>query len=353
MLFVSILTSRPDARPGTMGDHMAGQSTSEHRTDRRVQSGQRQACLHPGRGESVADTQFMDRFNDVGVLETSPAFDRTAGWRAAFAKDIDTFRNNLMAGRPSAGHSVESTVDPEESRDERSQPARGAPPAGSGSPNRNRQEAEIEDRTFHWDNGRPPRPSRDRRSRRSRWSPTVSTHYGRRRWPELTRSRCSRSRVTEHRASNSAPQWFRRIRRHPMALAQQALTTQAASGRTSSARHRAVTQAERRGPLGAVISRARSAHGGISDDFELTDGDRQRGLPRKSLQRVRGNTTYDGHAAHGVRGRTRSKNAANRGRAGERNDNLDGWPQGLWTNTSFRESRPPPKRRAGPLRECA
>ena len=62
-------------------------------------------------GESVADTQFMDRFNEVGVLETYPAFDRTRGWRAAFAKDIDTFRNNLMAGRPSAGHSVESTVD--------------------------------------------------------------------------------------------------------------------------------------------------------------------------------------------------------------------------------------------------
>ena len=62
-------------------------------------------------GESVADTQFMDRFNEVGVLETSPAFDRTLGWRAAFAKDIDTFRNNLMSGRPSAGHSVESTVD--------------------------------------------------------------------------------------------------------------------------------------------------------------------------------------------------------------------------------------------------
>ena len=62
-------------------------------------------------GESVADAQFMDRFNEVGVLETSPAFDRTLGWRAAFAKDIDTFRENLAAGRPSAGHSVESTVD--------------------------------------------------------------------------------------------------------------------------------------------------------------------------------------------------------------------------------------------------
>ena len=62
-------------------------------------------------GESVADTQFMDRFNEVGVMETSPAFDRTLGWRAAFAKDIDAFKENLMAGRPSTGHSLESTVD--------------------------------------------------------------------------------------------------------------------------------------------------------------------------------------------------------------------------------------------------
>ena len=62
-------------------------------------------------GETVADAQFMDRFNEVGVLETSPAFDRTLGWRAAFTKDIDMFRENLIAGRPSAGHSVESTID--------------------------------------------------------------------------------------------------------------------------------------------------------------------------------------------------------------------------------------------------
>jgi hypothetical protein len=51
-------------------------------------------------GEALADIQFMDRFNEVGVLETSPAFDRTAGWRAAFAKDIETFRKGLQrAGR--------------------------------------------------------------------------------------------------------------------------------------------------------------------------------------------------------------------------------------------------------------
>ena len=62
-------------------------------------------------GETVADTQFMDRFNEVGVLETSPAFDRTFGWRAAFANDLDDFRQNLLAGRPSAGHTAESTID--------------------------------------------------------------------------------------------------------------------------------------------------------------------------------------------------------------------------------------------------
>lgn len=30
-------------------------------------------------GETTADLQFMDRFNQVGRLETSPAFDRTTG----------------------------------------------------------------------------------------------------------------------------------------------------------------------------------------------------------------------------------------------------------------------------------
>ena len=30
-------------------------------------------------GDSAADLQFMDRFNEAGVMETSPAFDRTDG----------------------------------------------------------------------------------------------------------------------------------------------------------------------------------------------------------------------------------------------------------------------------------
>ena len=42
-------------------------------------------------GESVADLQFMDWFDEVGVFDTKPAFDRTEGWRMAMAKDLEGF----------------------------------------------------------------------------------------------------------------------------------------------------------------------------------------------------------------------------------------------------------------------
>ena len=68
-------------------------------------------------GESVADTQYMDRFNEIGVLETYPAFDRSGGWRLAFAKDIDTFRARMEARvnqeglRVTSVASVDSAID--------------------------------------------------------------------------------------------------------------------------------------------------------------------------------------------------------------------------------------------------
>jgi hypothetical protein len=42
-------------------------------------------------GDTVADLQFMDSFNDVGRLDTSPAFDRTVGWQNAFTGNIEAF----------------------------------------------------------------------------------------------------------------------------------------------------------------------------------------------------------------------------------------------------------------------
>ena len=50
--------------------------------------------------EVLADIQFMDRFNEVGILETHPAFDRTAGWRNAFSKNLDEFSKRLLNRGP-------------------------------------------------------------------------------------------------------------------------------------------------------------------------------------------------------------------------------------------------------------
>ncbi len=61
-------------------------------------------------GETVADTQFMDRFNEIGLLETYPAFDRSGGWRLAFAKDIDTFRARMESRVKSEGVQVTSVA---------------------------------------------------------------------------------------------------------------------------------------------------------------------------------------------------------------------------------------------------
>ncbi len=50
-------------------------------------------------GETAADMQFMDRFNEVGVLQTPPAGDRTFGWRAAFAKDLEGIAERFRRSR--------------------------------------------------------------------------------------------------------------------------------------------------------------------------------------------------------------------------------------------------------------
>ena len=43
-------------------------------------------------GESAGDFRFMDRFNEVGLLETHPAFDRTQGWQGpTLVKDLEGF----------------------------------------------------------------------------------------------------------------------------------------------------------------------------------------------------------------------------------------------------------------------
>ncbi len=49
--------------------------------------------------DSISALQFMDNFNQIGKLETYPAFDRSDGWRAAFLGDLESFeKSNRESG---------------------------------------------------------------------------------------------------------------------------------------------------------------------------------------------------------------------------------------------------------------
>jgi len=109
MLFVSILTSER-ARDGELWAVIwQGQAPPTLKLHAAYNlAGNRRVYIWEG--ESAADLQFMDRFNHVGVMETSPAFDRTAGWQQAFEGDLDGFRANLeRRGAPAAR--IEAAMD--------------------------------------------------------------------------------------------------------------------------------------------------------------------------------------------------------------------------------------------------
>jgi hypothetical protein len=104
MLFVSIFTSDRERDPelwAVIWNAKAPSTLTLHAAynlgdDRR---------LFIWEGESAADLTYMDRFNQVGRLETAPAFDRTAGWNFAFRQDLEGFRAHVgsragAAGRP-------------------------------------------------------------------------------------------------------------------------------------------------------------------------------------------------------------------------------------------------------------
>ena len=96
MLYVSIFTSDRSRDPELWAAiwHGGGSPTIKLHGVYNVADNRR---VFIWEGESVADLQFMDRFNHIGVLETSPAFDRTQGWRLAFAKDIEAFAANILS----------------------------------------------------------------------------------------------------------------------------------------------------------------------------------------------------------------------------------------------------------------
>ena len=60
--------------------------------------------------ESPADIQYMDRLNEVGLLETYPAIDRTSGLQMTFARDLEGFRH-VLEERGLSQAQIESSID--------------------------------------------------------------------------------------------------------------------------------------------------------------------------------------------------------------------------------------------------
>ena len=62
-------------------------------------------------GDPVADLQFMDSFNDVGRLDTSPACDRTVGWQNAFTGNIEAFEGNMRSRALRSEEQIDAALD--------------------------------------------------------------------------------------------------------------------------------------------------------------------------------------------------------------------------------------------------
>jgi hypothetical protein len=53
----------------------------------------------------------MDSFNDVGRLDTSPAFDRTVGWQNAFTGNIEAFEVNMRSRALRSEEQIDAALD--------------------------------------------------------------------------------------------------------------------------------------------------------------------------------------------------------------------------------------------------
>lgn len=84
MLFFSIFTSDRARDPELLATIWQGEPPPSINIIGAYNSGNdRRVVLWEG--ESKLDFEFMDRFNDIGVLDAFPALDRSNGWQKAFA----------------------------------------------------------------------------------------------------------------------------------------------------------------------------------------------------------------------------------------------------------------------------
>jgi hypothetical protein len=109
MLYISIFTSDRERDPELWAVIWNGKAPPTLRLRGAYNLGDNRRVF-VWEGETAADLQYMDRFNQIGRLETSPAFDRTDGWQCAFSQDLDRFRQALASrGTPAAA--VERAID--------------------------------------------------------------------------------------------------------------------------------------------------------------------------------------------------------------------------------------------------
>ena len=109
MMYVSILTSDRARDPELWAVIWRGKAPSTLRLHHVYNlAGNKRVFVWEG--ESAADMQFMDRFNQVGVFETYPAFDRTWGWIHAFEGNLEAFKAGLLE-RGTNPDRVETMVD--------------------------------------------------------------------------------------------------------------------------------------------------------------------------------------------------------------------------------------------------
>lgn len=109
MLFVSIFTSERARDPELWATFWNGPAPSglEILGAYNLASDKR---LFIWRASSEAGLQFMDRLNEIGRLETYPAFNRTEGWRRALARDLEGFRR-VLESRGVGPDQVEAALD--------------------------------------------------------------------------------------------------------------------------------------------------------------------------------------------------------------------------------------------------
>ncbi len=109
MLYVSILTSDRNRDPELWATVWQGKAPASLRI-LHVYNLMSDKRIFIWEADTPGALQYFDRLNQVGTLETFPAFDQTDGWIPAFAGDIEAMRT-FFHGRGRNDAEIEHAID--------------------------------------------------------------------------------------------------------------------------------------------------------------------------------------------------------------------------------------------------